>query len=74
MFGRGSSENISLEGVPALTDNRLGLSLLQKVLGEILPALPSLVDRSMIQCLQLCVLDTAILVVKRLRSEYALFG
>ena len=39
-----SVPNSSLEG------NRRSLSLLQKMLGEILPVLSSLVDQSMIQC------------------------
>ena len=41
----------------------LPVLLLQNMLGETLPALPHLVDRGMIQCLVLCVVDTAILVV-----------
>ena len=53
----------SLEGVQAHADNRRRLLLIQKVLGETLPALPSLVDQSMIECLVLCVVDTAIHVV-----------
>ena len=56
-------QNISLEGVQALVGSRCHLSLLQKVLGETLPALPSLLDESMIPCLVLCVVDTAILVL-----------
>ena len=47
----------------ALASNRRRLSLLQKVPGETLPALPSLVDQSMIQHLVLCAVDTAILAV-----------
>ena len=57
-------QNIVLQDVQALAGNHHRLSLLQKVLGSILPALPSLVlDESMIPCLALCVVDTAILVV-----------
>ena len=41
----------------------LGMLDLHKVLGETRPALPCLVDQSMIQCLVLCGVDTAILAV-----------
>ena len=44
-----------------LSDNRRHRLLLQKVLGETLPAFPSLDD--LIICLVLCVVDTAIRVV-----------
>ena len=50
-------QNISDEGGLARLSHR------EKVLGETLPALPFLVDQSMIQCLVLCVVETAILVV-----------
>ena len=57
--------NISQEGGQALAGNRRLLSLLQKVLGETLPALPSLVrslkNDSMFGVFY--VVDTAILVV-----------
>ena len=56
-------QNISLEGVQALVGNRRRLSLLQKVLRETLPALPTFVDQSMIQWLVLCVVEPAISVV-----------
>ena len=68
-------QNISLEGVHTIADIRRRLSLLQKVLGETLPALPFL-EQSTRQCLVLCVADTAIIVVlsageQNMQSGYA---
>ena len=59
----GPVQSIPLEGVQALAGNRRRVLLLRKVLGETLPVLPSLADQIMIQCLVLCVVDTAIVVV-----------
>ena len=59
----GSVQNIPLEGGQSLACYCLRLSLLQNMLGETLPALPSVLDHSIIQCLTLCYVDTAILVV-----------
>ena len=56
-------QNVSLEGRQALAGSRCHLSLPQKVLGETLPLVPFLVDQSIIQCLVLFVVDTALLVV-----------
>ena len=56
-------------GEQALAGNRRRLSLLQKVLGETLAVLSSLIDQSMIQCLVLCVFDTAILLVLSAREQ-----
>ena len=58
-----SSFHVHRKGVQAQAGNRRRLSLLQKVLGETFPALPSLLDQSMIQCLVLCIVDTVVLVV-----------
>ena len=51
--------------VQALAGSHL-LSLLQNVPGETFPAVPSLVDQSMIKILGLCVVETAIVVLLRL--------
>ena len=58
---------MTLEDVQGLAGGRR-LSLLQKLQGETLPVLPSLVEQSMIQCLVLCVVDTVIPVVSLLMS------
>ena len=63
LLGRASPEYFTGKNVQTLAGSRHRLSLLQKVLEETLPALPSLVDHSMIQCLELCIVDTTILVV-----------
>ena len=47
---RQASHHMSLETVHALAGNCRRLSLFQKVLEETRPALPSLVDQSMLQC------------------------
>ena len=65
-------QNISLEGVQALVDNRRHLRI--AVPGETLTVLPYREDQSIIQCLVLCVQILHSCCPERWRAEHELCG